>query len=108
MKLQFYVTDFASNGCQDLLAIDSDGNVVDSCRQGIYGLHVRPGSAQVVLNDQLIVDPEMRLSAVESGDPNLNFVYRAALNVLKRHIAVSPTSNGSEVESFIEKYSKMG
>jgi hypothetical protein len=107
MRLQFYVTDFDPHGQQDLLVIDGDGTVVDSKANAVWGLHVNPNIGKTVLGDQIIDDPEMRQSLMDSSNPSFYFVYRVPLNVIKRHIAVSEENGTTEVEAFIEKYSKV-
>lgn len=99
----FYVTDFNRNGHQDLIVTDVDGNIIDRCKDGIYGLHVRPEKGQIALNTVVVTDPEMRKSLLDAPE-DLTFVYQTNPHVCKRHIAVGPDANEEKTKEFIAKY----
>lgn len=104
MKLLFYVTDFGVNGCQDLLVVDNEGNVIDCASEAIYGLHTRPEKSELVFGDAIITDPELKHSLMDAPNPELTFVYKVPLNVVLRHISVD---NEANAKAFIEKYQKV-
>ncbi len=104
MKLLFYVTDQGDNGCQDLMVFDTDGNVIDTMTDAIYGLHVRHDRSELVFQGALVTDYEMKHMLMDAPNPELTFVYKAPLNVVTRHINVD---NSQAVQAFIEKYQRV-
>jgi hypothetical protein len=106
-QFQFYVTDFAPNGCQDLLVVNQDGDIIDVCSEGVYGMHVTPKKACIAFNEQIVDDQELKHSLMDASSEDITYCYKAKLSTILRHIAVSPVSDGSEVIKFIKQYAKV-
>jgi hypothetical protein len=102
----FYVTDFAPNGSQDLIVADREGNIIITKSEAIWGLHVNPNRSKVAMNTVIVDDPELRRCLMDAPE-DLCLVYDAKVEVLLRHIAVSPVNDGIDTIEFIKRYAKM-
>jgi hypothetical protein len=108
------ITESQPNGCHSLIVVDTDTNqVVDSIDDAIFGCPIQDVVGWVdgdefypklteadALTEEEVADHEEWIF-----EQNALFEPSCFVRDLTKYVAVSPVSDGSEVEVFLKKYS---
>lgn len=98
---RLYALDWNTNGTNDLVVTDEDGQVIDCLTEALFGVNVSKGQ---VGDGLFVTDGETTWYAKGDAAEGLTVVREVTPSEASRNAAVSPTTDGSALEAFLVRH----